>query len=106
MGTPTAQAQQAPTVYRYFFNVGSVDSFERKMEDAQEDLGWSPDSYVPIVYTNELSWQQVGPWLALICRQNLSQALLVKALCSSCLATCAMAHKPSGRCSGTAADLR
>lgn len=60
---PAPQAQQAPTVYRYFFNVGSVDSFERKMEDAQEDLGWSPDSYVPIVYTNELSWQQVGPQL-------------------------------------------
>ena len=56
---PAPQGQAA--VYKYYFNVGSVDSFERKMEDAQEDLGWNPDAFVPIVYTNELSWQQVQP---------------------------------------------
>ena len=50
----------APSVYKFFFNIGSIDSFERKMEDAQEDLGISPTDYVPIIYTNELSWQQVG----------------------------------------------
>ncbi len=30
------------------------------MEEAQEDLGWGTDSFVPITYTNELSWQQVS----------------------------------------------
>ena len=71
--------------YKYTFNIGSIDSFERKMEEAQvgpnckslkclncekgvvlqqlsvstqEDLGWAPSSWVPITYTNELSWQQ------------------------------------------------
>ena len=50
-----------PSVYKYCFNIGSIDSFERKMEEAQEDLGIGPNSYVPIVYTTELSWQQVSP---------------------------------------------
>jgi hypothetical protein len=45
--------------YKFHFNIGSIDSFERKMEEAQEDLGWASDSFVPITYTNELSWQQV-----------------------------------------------
>ena len=35
----------APT-YRYYFNIGSVDSFERKMEEAQEDMGLPPTSWV------------------------------------------------------------
>ncbi len=46
--------------YKFHFNIGSIDSFERKMEEAQEDLGRASDSFVPITYTNELSWQQVG----------------------------------------------
>ena len=46
-------------LYKFHFNIGSIDSFERKMEEAQEDLGWTTDSFVPITYTNELSWQQV-----------------------------------------------
>ena len=45
--------------YKFHFNIGSIDSFERKMEEAQEDLGWASDAFVPITYTNELSWQQV-----------------------------------------------
>ena len=45
--------------YKFHFNIGSIDSFERKMEEAQEDLGLPSDAFVPITYTNELSWQQV-----------------------------------------------
>ncbi|CAL8466929.1 g6465 [Coccomyxa elongata] len=58
--TPGAQQPQpgAGSHYKFYFNIGSIDSFERKMEEAQEDLGWSPSSWVPITYTNELSWQQ------------------------------------------------
>ena len=33
------QPGQAPSGYKYFFHIGSVDSFERKMEEAQEALG-------------------------------------------------------------------
>ena len=59
MTQPGMPAQTGPAPHKFYFNVGSVDSFERKMEDAQEDLGWTSDSFVPIVYTNELSWSQV-----------------------------------------------
>ncbi|KAK9855184.1 hypothetical protein WJX84_003749 [Apatococcus fuscideae] len=55
--------------YKYFFNIGSVDSFEAKMMEAQEQLGWDSDQ-VPITYTTELSWQQellrLAPTLLLI----------------------------------------
>jgi hypothetical protein len=39
-GRPAAPGQPQ-SVYKYFFHVGSVDSFERKMEEAQEALGIS-----------------------------------------------------------------
>lgn len=55
-GAPGAEKGQ----YKFHFNIGSIDSFERKMEEAQEDLGWGTDSFVPITYTNELSWQQAS----------------------------------------------
>lgn len=44
-----------PGVYRYFFNIGSVDSFERKLEDAFDELGFDPREHVPVRYTSELS---------------------------------------------------
>lgn len=40
---------------KFHFNVGSVDSFERKLDEAQEDLGWRPDMYVPVTYVTEMS---------------------------------------------------
>mmetsp|Transcript_3560 Transcript_3560/g.10352 ORF Transcript_3560/g.10352 Transcript_3560/m.10352 type:complete len:828 (-) Transcript_3560:1087-3570(-) len=53
-----AAGAQAANVARYYFNVGSVDSFERKMEEAQEALGISLGEEVPIQYVNEIGWQQ------------------------------------------------
>lgn len=44
--------------HKYSFNIGSIDSFDRKMEEAQEALGFDPNEFVPITYTNELSWSQ------------------------------------------------
>ena len=64
------QGQGPPAVHKYSFNVGSVDSFERKLEEAQEDLGWDPNNHIPVTYTNELSWSQellrLAPTLLLI----------------------------------------
>lgn len=37
-----------------WFNIGSVDSFERNLENAQADLGIEPVNYVPVIYRNEL----------------------------------------------------
>lgn len=55
-GNPTATV---PTDRpKYSFHIGSVDSFERKLEEAQEALGIDPHAYVPVLYVNELSWLQ------------------------------------------------
>lgn len=42
--------------YRYYFNIGSVESFEEKLEEAQEALNIDPHDYVPVTYVNEIIW--------------------------------------------------
>lgn len=44
--------------YKYYFNIGSVESFEEKLEDAQEALGIDPHDYVPVTYVSEMVWYQ------------------------------------------------
>ncbi|CAO2166989.1 unnamed protein product [Urochloa humidicola] len=47
-----------PSKYKYYFNIGSVDSFEEKLEQAQEALERDPHVYVPVTYTSEVNWFQ------------------------------------------------
>ncbi|AES75793.2 putative ATPase, AAA-type, core, peptidase, FtsH, peptidase M41, FtsH extracellular [Medicago truncatula] len=42
--------------YEYFFNIGSVDSFERKLEKAQEGLGIQHHDFVRVTYSSETDW--------------------------------------------------
>ncbi|XP_062171411.1 ATP-dependent zinc metalloprotease FTSH 10, mitochondrial-like isoform X1 [Alnus glutinosa] len=42
--------------YKYFFNIGSVESFEEKLEEAQEALGIDSHDYVPVTYVSEMVW--------------------------------------------------
>ncbi|BBN04109.1 cell division protease FtsH [Marchantia polymorpha subsp. ruderalis] len=44
--------------YKFYFNIGSIESFERKLEDAQDTLGVDPHDYIPVTYVSEMSWQQ------------------------------------------------
>lgn len=44
--------------YKYYFNIGSVESFEEKLEEAQEALGIDPHNYVPVRYISEVNWFQ------------------------------------------------
>ncbi|GAB0099842.1 AFG3-like protein 2 [Sergentomyia squamirostris] len=37
-----------------WFNIGSVDSFERNLEHAQDDMGVEPVNYVPVIYRSEI----------------------------------------------------
>ncbi|KAM0999431.1 hypothetical protein FF1_006127 [Malus domestica] len=54
-GTPTrANGGQ----YKYYFNIGSVESFEEKLEDAQEALGIDSHDFVPVTYASEMVWYQ------------------------------------------------
>lgn len=38
------------------FNIGSVDTLERKLEQAQDDLGIEPHEYVPVVYSDDAAF--------------------------------------------------
>lgn len=44
--------------YKFYFNIGSVESFEEKLEEAQEALGIDPHDYVPVTYVQEMNWFQ------------------------------------------------
>ncbi|XP_050368733.1 ATP-dependent zinc metalloprotease FTSH 10, mitochondrial-like [Argentina anserina] len=44
--------------YKYFFNIGSVENFEEKLEDAQEAMGIDSHDYVPVTYVSEMVWYQ------------------------------------------------
>lgn len=44
--------------YRYYFNIGSVESFEEKLEESQEALGIDPHNFIPVTYVDELNWFQ------------------------------------------------
>lgn len=39
----------------YYFTIGSVESFEKNLQEAQNRLGISPRDYIPVVYTTETS---------------------------------------------------
>lgn len=40
----------------YFFTVGSIDSFEHKLQKAQDELDISDDFRIPVVYAQEGNW--------------------------------------------------
>eukprot|EP00197_Chlamydomonas_leiostraca_P001991 CAMPEP_0202857522 /NCGR_PEP_ID=MMETSP1391-20130828/427_1 /ASSEMBLY_ACC=CAM_ASM_000867 /TAXON_ID=1034604 /ORGANISM="Chlamydomonas leiostraca, Strain SAG 11-49" /LENGTH=796 /DNA_ID=CAMNT_0049536333 /DNA_START=393 /DNA_END=2784 /DNA_ORIENTATION=+ len=45
----------AQGVYKYYFAVGSVEAFERKLDEAQRELGLPADAHVPVKYVREIS---------------------------------------------------
>jgi AFG3 family protein len=54
---------ESPAVHQnffYYFTIGSVEAFERKMEDAQRELGIPSSERIPVAYTDDV------PWLATI----------------------------------------
>ncbi|KAF5446898.1 hypothetical protein F2P56_032494 [Juglans regia] len=56
--------------YKYYFNIGSVESFEEKLEEAQEALGIDPHDHIPVTYMSEMVWYQelmrFGPTVLLL----------------------------------------
>ncbi|QLQ78151.1 hypothetical protein HG537_0A03980 [Torulaspora globosa] len=49
------QAENAGHDY-YYFTIGSVESFERKLQKAQDQIGIANDFRVPVVYVQEGNW--------------------------------------------------
>ncbi|XP_011160232.1 AFG3-like protein 2 isoform X2 [Solenopsis invicta] len=37
-----------------WFNIGSTDTFERNLENAQIELNMGPENYIPVIYKNEM----------------------------------------------------
>lgn len=52
--SPTRMSMN-PSESPFYFNIGTIDMFERKLEATQEDLGIEPDDFIPVVYTKESS---------------------------------------------------
>ncbi|CAH8251477.1 unnamed protein product [Arabidopsis lyrata] len=44
--------------YKYYFNIGSVETFEEKLEEAQEAIGVNSHDFVPVTYVSEMIWYQ------------------------------------------------
>ena len=41
--------------FYYYFTIGSVEAFERKLDDAQEELGIPTSERIPVAYSGEMS---------------------------------------------------
>lgn len=57
-----------------WFNIGSVDSFERNLENAQMEMNIEPPNYVPVIYKNEIEAASLSgflPTLLIIGKNNL-----------------------------------
>lgn len=56
-----------------WFNIGSVDSFERNLENAQVELNVEAQNFVPVVYKTEMdssSFSGILPTLLTIGNRN------------------------------------
>ncbi|XVE76382.1 hypothetical protein DITRI_Ditri12bG0168100 [Diplodiscus trichospermus] len=56
--TNGAPAKRKITEYKYYFNIGSVESFEEKLEEAPEAFGTHRRDFVPVIYVSEVEWHQ------------------------------------------------
>ena len=56
--------------FHYYFSIGSVEAFERRLDDAQKELDIPSSERIPVAYTDEISWLTTllsfGPTLLLI----------------------------------------
>jgi len=43
-------------VYRFYFSIGSLETFERRLEEAQLSAGIPTARHVPVTYVSETSW--------------------------------------------------
>ncbi|KAL6507996.1 ATP-dependent zinc metalloprotease FTSH 8, mitochondrial [Orobanche gracilis] len=55
---------------KFYINIGSIESFEEKLEEAQEALRIDPHDHIPVTYITEMNWLQelwkFGPTLLLL----------------------------------------
>ncbi|KAL8933526.1 MAG: hypothetical protein Q9216_006322 [Gyalolechia sp. 2 TL-2023] len=65
---PESPAQHAN--FFYYFTIGSVEAFERRLDDAQNELGIPQEDRIPVAYTDQVSWlttlYQYSPLILLV----------------------------------------
>lgn len=68
--TVNGNSRRNVSQYKYYFTIGSADTFEKKLEETQEALGIDPHNYVPVIYISEMNWVQellkFGPTILLL----------------------------------------
>lgn len=56
--------------FHYYFTLGSVEAFERRLDEAQTELGIPGSERIPVAYSDEISWfatlMSIGPTLLVI----------------------------------------
>lgn len=52
---PDSPAASNPLFY-YYFSIGSIEAFERRLDDAQKELGIPSSELIPVAYKDEISW--------------------------------------------------
>lgn len=52
---PDSPAASNPLFY-YYFSIGSIEAFERRLDDAQKELGIPSPERIPVAYKDEISW--------------------------------------------------
>lgn len=56
-GTTSGNGSKGTTShYECYFNIGSVDTFEEKLDKAQASMGIDPHDYVPVMFSSETRW--------------------------------------------------
>ncbi|KAL9297986.1 hypothetical protein ACSQ67_023882 [Phaseolus vulgaris] len=63
----TLPAKEYGGEYKYYFNIGSVESFEEKLQEAQEALGIDSHNFVPVTYSAEMVWTDVFVFVLIAC---------------------------------------
>lgn len=49
----------APSTAKYFFSIGSVEAFERRLDEAQKELDIPSKERIPVAYANEVSYSGI-----------------------------------------------
>jgi len=53
---PQGEGPTATRSSRYYFSIGSVEAFERKLDEAQNELGIPTKDRIPVAYSSEVSY--------------------------------------------------
>ena len=52
---PETEKPALASIYKFFFHIGSVDSFERQLEESQKQFGIEASDFIPVKYITQWS---------------------------------------------------